>query len=183
MYSIEHVCTSLLFHLAHSLPLPYLLTAPSPSHFPLIPVNKAADLIRRLPRPVPWRTIPPDNICAAPGIHRPAQPTLGAALPQTLRVVPIRRKISLPDLLALLVLGRLVQPGLHAVNVVGLGLVRVPAPEQVLPLVGPLCRGAVLHVADVFGEVFGPRGGVVGELVVPFEGRAAVLGAHFVVEL
>ena len=63
-----------------------------------------------------------------------------------------------------------------------LGFVAVPGPEEVLTLARSLIAGAVLHVTDIFGEVFGPLRRFLGKRVVPFERRAAVLSTDFVVE-
>ncbi len=127
---------------------------------------------------------------------------MSRTLPQTLRIVSIRLKVPLTDLLALLVLRRFVEPGLesvcvscsttfadstgqknlHADFIMCFTLVAVPRPEEVLALARSLIAGAVLHVTDIFGEVFGPLCRFLSKRVVPFEWRTAVLGADFVVE-
>lgn len=97
--------------------------------------------------------------------------------------MPVTGKVTLANLLPV-VLGSLVHPALRGVRVrvlVGAGARHTP--EEVLALVGALLRGAVLHVADVLGEVVGPLLGFLGEVVVPLEGGEALLLAAVVLDV
>ncbi len=97
--------------------------------------------------------------------------------------MPIIRQIPLPNRLAM-ILRRLIHPPLRSVHIRLLIRTRAcPSPEQVLALVGSLRAGAVLHMADLVGEVIGPVLRVGGEVVVPLEGGEVFVLAALVLDV
>lgn len=107
--------------------------------------------IRAGPGIIPRRRVPPDDEVRPTTAHGARHTHRRRGRPDALRVVTVRAKIALPDLLPAVV-ARLVDPGLRGVGEGPAGA----DPVEVFALVGSLVAGAMVQTVVGGREVVGP---------------------------